>query len=298
MGLDVYLYHCVDHETRRKVEADYEVQHEGLYEVVDWEKLRANREAQRDDKTIPHPEAEVAYETAKAKENALKERLKYDEQETRVERKSEKHPDHMFEIGYYRSSYNSGGINSVLRRLGCGSLYYVFFGDENPKERYEVIFTKAQWEEALKRAKEILAKLREEQGEKYDVVVQSVRMNPFSNGEHMPRSEAEARAKFLETQKEHGKHNPDVEDGEFSYGFSNIVGEFYQRTDEMNSKLRAAMPGVEKGFDGKPFPCTYLVWEREGALDWYVEAMEVVVESIEWVLAQDDPENYYFHWSG
>lgn len=296
MGLDVYLYRCTDHETRRKVEEEYERGAEGLYEGVDWEQLNANVKAQREDKELPFPEMEVKYEIAKAKKEELKKRLKYDEQETEVKEKSKKHPDHMFEIGYYRSSYNSGGINFILRRLGIGDLYYIFFGEDDNHE-YEVIFDRAGWEEALERAKEVLDKLRAEQGEKYDVVVESVHMNPFSGGDEMPKSEAEAREKFVAACAQHFKHNAHLEEGEFSYGFSNIVGNFYQRKDDCNSRLRAAMPGVMKGIDGKHFPCTYLVWEREGALDWYVQSLEVVVESIEWVLAQEDPENYYFHWS-
>src|SRR5690348_14525919 len=40
-----------------------------------------------------------------------------------IENNSAQFPEHMFKIGYFRSSYNSGGINSVLRGYGIPDLY-------------------------------------------------------------------------------------------------------------------------------------------------------------------------------
>ncbi len=47
---------------------------------------------------------------------------------------------------------------------------------------------------------------------------------------------------------------------------------------------------------GADMPCTYLVYEA-GDMDWYKQALEIVVEMIEWVLGQPDPSKFYLHWS-
>jgi hypothetical protein len=59
-------------------------------------------------------------------------------------------------------------------------------------------------------------------------------------------------------------------------------------------KLVAAIAGI--GFGNRP--TTYLVYDNEGGFDWYVQALEVVIETCEWVLGQGDPGNYRLVWSG
>lgn len=42
--------------------------------------------------------------------------------------------------------------------------------------------------------------------------------------------------------------------------------------------------------------CTYCVYEA--ALEFYTQALEIVIETIDYVLAQDNVDEYYLHWSG
>jgi len=51
--------------------------------------------------------------------------------------------------------------------------------------------------------------------------------------------------------------------------------------------VRAVIPGKED---------IYIV-HKDSGLGWYVEALEIVVETIEYVLNQPDPETYYLVWS-
>ena len=126
----------------------------------------------------------------------------------KIEQDSKKHPEHMFKIGYFRSSYNGGGINSVLDSLGFGGLYWIF----DNKDQYEFA---PDWEKSLKRVREVLDKFRE----------------------------------F--TDSDIGKYRVATCDS--------VDGEQYQ---------------------------------------WYIDALEVVEETILYVLKQDDSDDYYFHWSG
>jgi hypothetical protein len=48
---------------------------------------------------------------------------------------------------------------------------------------------------------------------------------------------------------------------------------------------------------------TYLVCasdepEKKIEDDWYLQALEVLLESCDWILAKPDPQSYYVHWSG
>ena len=41
-----------------------------------------------------------------------------------------------------------------------------------------------------------------------------------------------------------------------------------------------------------------IVYDSPSQLDWYVKALEIVVETCDYVLAKSDPECYFLHWSG
>lgn len=56
-------------------------------------------------------------------------------------------PEHYFKIGYFRSSYNRGGINSVLANLEIPGLYEIF--DVGDDHGYEIT---VDWDDALTRA--------------------------------------------------------------------------------------------------------------------------------------------------
>ena len=64
------------------------------------------------------------------------------------------YPDHLFKIGYFRSSYNPSGLNNVLGKLGVDDLYGIF---DCPGEGKIV----PDWEESKATAVATLTKLHE-----------------------------------------------------------------------------------------------------------------------------------------
>jgi hypothetical protein len=75
--------------------------------------------------------------------------------------------------------------------------------------------------------------------------------------------------------------------------YSSAEGHFYIK-DPL--EVLAMIPG-ETDILGKQ-PCVYMVYREVEKYRWYIEALKIVVETIDHVLAQPDPENYVFHWSG
>lgn len=190
----------------------------------------------------------------------------------RIELDSKIHPDNMFKIGYLRSSYNSGGINSVLKRIGCPDLYDIF----EPGDSYHVT---VDWAQAQARAQVALDRLREYmKGEMaaYDVIE--------VNGYDPVGSKEEA----LELLKKELGHK-----SAFKGGYSNRAGDWFPE----GMQIVGAVPG-RPNFMGSP---TYYLFtktdEPGGNFKWYYDALEVTKEMIDYVLAQPDPDNYFLSWS-
>lgn len=186
MGLDVYLYRYENHEAQKAAEAKYEELTAGIWsdgglrdklvaeklaEQTEEEKQAAEQRWLAKRATSPFPSLNPAdvktdpynfltEENQKAVQDAIRAfeqkaqeetgTGKYGESGEKIEMKSRLHPNHYCEIGYLRSSYNSGGLNSVLRNvLGEDrDLYYIF----QPNNEYEF---RPDWKAALGRAKEI-----------------------------------------------------------------------------------------------------------------------------------------------
>jgi len=197
-----------------------------------------------------------------------------------IERDSAKHPKHMFKIGYFRSSYNETGFNHVASDVGCPGLYEIF-GVE--RDNYYVL---PNWKLAIERAREAQAKLKafvEANG--------SLSVSRISHMAHpkTPGCSEDAMRLFLETKAQHEKEGA-------KFDFSNIAGLFH-----VNEPLTvlAAIPGFAFHND----QCTYLIVKDKGDFEWYLEALDVVAETCEWVLAEmAKPANtkavYALHWSG
>ena len=283
MGLDVYLYHKgPEHAEWRKKEQQYEEESEANWKAVGgYEKAT---EAQK--------------KKVSAKNDALCKKLGLgkwggmpEEGEEKIEMDSKTYPECYCKIGYFRSSYNSGGMNSVLENLGVPNLYDIFpHGDE-----YEVV---PDWElakEVVAQAREQLKGICESDYGKYMAVEAEVR-NPFDkDGDPdrvRPTCEKEAMDLFVEQLEIHKPK--DGEEGGMSFdSYSNWVGSFFLK----GWKLFGHMGGKKNSFRGE-VPVVYLIMENEENYQYYQEALFVVEETIDYVLAQDDPENYYFHWSG
>lgn len=203
-----------------------------------------------------------------------------------VEMNSELYPEHMFKIGYFRSSYNDGGINRVLKRVGVQGLYEIFphFDDDEfrPDWKYSLVVVKniiKQYEKYLK------TEISE-----YNII--HVSKNCFNDDSSLPQSEQQALTIFEKELESHKKYKTDEAMGD---GYSSKEGLFYLN----GLKIRAVIPGIENIL-GKQ-PCSYVVikpeYDKTDSRYWYLHALEIVKETIEWVLTQADIDKYYLSWS-
>jgi len=198
----------------------------------------------------------------------------------KIEIDSTKYSEHYFKIGYFRSSYNGGGINNVARRVGLGDLYDIF----EPNDRYRFV---PDWNAAFGRAKTWLAAWIEQDGRRRGVDVLIAEHNPFCDPSQSPPSENAALELYL---RERDRRS----DG----WYGSREGEFFMSDPP---RVRALIPGIHNSFAG-PRPCVYVVYERdkndkENDEDWYTQAIEIVIETIEFVLSQPNPQQYALHWS-
>lgn len=276
MGLDVYLGKSKDLEAANALEEQYE---ERSSEV--W------KEAGEYDNLTDEQKKEIRERTKKlAVSMGLDEDggspLKIDVEE----KNSEKYPDHYFKIGYFRSSYNDGGVNRVCERYGLPyDLYSIF----EPNDEY---YVKPDWNKALERVNEQLVafeKLMTTRKSKLGVIKVDT-INPFMGDLHSISSEEEALNSFLKVEETHKERGSDME------SFSNQDGDFFLD----GIKCLAMIKGRSESFTGRTHPAVYMIYEREGeedSLAWYMHAFEIVKETIEFILAQEDSQDYYLRWS-
>lgn len=187
---------------------------------------------------------------------------------------STQYPDHHFKVGYFRSSYNDGGINSVGRRLGLPGLYEIF----DPGDDYEFA---PDWSGCKERANSVLAQWRAKASELGDLSVRAFDGNPFI----VPtiHSESEAMAVYQKT----------IARGSSFDAYE--TGEGFFTKDPL--QVLAVIQGTKERL-GRPAPCQYLIVRDPGAYEFYIHALEIVLETINYVLSQPDPEKYILHWSG
>lgn len=261
MGLDVYLYRYEDYDATIAAEQEAEAfsaatwAAAGEYEKLSQEQKDATRAAVRD------RNAAVGLDEW-GDDKARKQKIEID---------SAKYPEHYFKIGYFRSSYNAGGINSVCRDLGINDLYSVF----QPGEEYQF---RPDWKLARECAVEALRKLQ---------AAPKLRVETVSNILATPTTTAAEALSIAAVQMEQQKQRP--RDDDFS-SYSNRDGYFYLK----GFTIVAAIPGMH--FNS---PCTHLVYAADDELKWYEQAFEIVIETIDYVLAQPEGERsqYVLHWS-
>ncbi len=260
MGLDVYLYRYDDFEaTRAAEEAAEQFSEQSWEQVAPGVKYEELTEGQK--------------EQARA---AVKERNEaagldeWGDDKTRkheIELPSAKHPEHYFKIGYFRSSYNSGGFNHITR-AAIGMELGDVFGNSD-----EYIIA-PDWTLARDVAVELHRKLSVAPRLRVD----TISAVPLFMEGAPTATEADA-IRVTQSQRErknaHGAYM--CREGNFYLDGFKIIG---------------AIPGVQ--FNQ---PCVHLVYEDE-EFDWYIQAAEIVIETIDWVLAQPDREKYRLHWSG
>lgn len=205
---------------------------------------------------------------------------------TQIEEDSAKHPKHLFKVGYFRSSYNGGGLNRVLKNLGVPDLYDIFAVTE------EGYYVKPNWVESLMRAEEAITKFDEAIALNGSVQVAEEWF--FDWWKQGPSNGEEAMKVYLAELAEKKKAN--------NFGFcaySNQKGLFYL---DAPLKVKAIIKGhsafnLKKGA-GKE-PAVYVIFEEDSS--WYRQALEIVVETCQYVLENDGTlekgEEFCLHWS-
>lgn len=260
MGLDIYLYKNPDLAESQRKRQEYEERTNKLWE--DAGEYQSLTDEQKD--SIRDQSKAIALELGL---NEYGE----DSNDIRVEEPSKVvAEEHYFKIGYFRSSYNSGGIQRILRNFGLNDLNWVF---NNPESTYEFV---PDWNQALSRIDQLIEDFSKVGGYRVDAVSDNMFKEPDV------RSEAQALSAFLEeTARERvTEHN-----------YSNAKGEFFLAEP---LKVLALIPGTQTVLGERK--CVYVITESDNT--WYSQALQIVKETIEFVLSQDDKEQYYLHWSG
>jgi hypothetical protein len=198
----------------------------------------------------------------------------------------ERPEDHIFEIGYFRSSYNNSGINHLSDIHGFPGLYAIF----PEAESHDAYYVPVHWQAALNRvvsAQDMIRDIMRERPE--NVYVLSVTPNIFMEPPNV-RSEADALEIFYEQARQWK-----TRDRMFGTGYTNRDGQF----DSEGLKVKALIPGIDTTFRTER-PCTYVVVEYSKDFDplaWCLDAYHMVELTIRWVLEQDKPETYRLAWS-
>lgn len=258
MGLDIYLYRYDNFRDTREREELYQDYSNKLWEDAgEYDSLSEEQKNELREKEKEFAKSLGLDEWGTDKINCEK-----------IEMDHPDYPEHYFKIGYFRSSYNSGGIQRILKNLGVDGLDYIFLANDSS---YHV---KPDWDNALIRCEGVLNQFKEKGAYR----VNAVSGNIFR--ESNIKSEKDALSVFLEELSKSSEG-----------GYSNANGEFYQGEP---IKVLAMIPGKTKIFNERD--CVYVITESDNS--WYVQALEIVRDTIKYVLSQENKEQYYLHWSG
>jgi len=182
------------------------------------------------------------------------------------------YPDHLFKIGYFRSSYNESGFNSVMENLGLPTLYDIF---SNGANEYYVL---PDWKQSKSRAKAAIEKMK-----KFLQTEMAKYRLTFIHSTNEINSRKEAWEIFKREIKLHEYNRT---------SYSNKNGTFFLR-----ETLRVR--GIIRGKEFSSFEGVYIIYDaRKDDYLWYLHALEIVKETIDWVLNQKDISKYVLHWSG
>lgn len=276
MGLDIYLYRYKNFEDSQKREQEYESRSEEVWNSMG-KKYDNMPEEERDKCRIKT--------AAIAKELKLGEWGTDDRNRKKIEIDSKKYPEHLFKIGYFRSSYNNSGFNSVVKKFIGKDLYDIF----DPGDRYQF---QPNWKQSLDRAVKLLEQFKanlKPLGKMYSV--EGYTINDFINGNSIPTSE-EAALKLFRAEVERWAENKKGDKHSFD-NYSNRAGNFHFGEP---LKVLGIIPGrVKQLLSSSTQSGVYVIYEADS--DWYRQAIEVVIEAINWVLKQPDHDKYYLHWS-
>jgi hypothetical protein len=265
MGLDINLYHYDNYEETQTKETTYELLLESL-----WKKLFNDRPyndiSEEEGDTYRFQKDVLKFEVGVPLPGELSD---YEQ----VNLNSNLYPNHYFQIGYFRSSYNGSGINSKLTNWINEDLYSIF-----SKESEDYVF-RPDWTEVRSKTLEVLEKLKtyfKENGA-YDVF----KFQSYFKNSNIT-DEASALENFLTETKR----------GAFSSEYSNRFGDFF--LGEKPLQVRALIQGEDNLFNR----CVYVVTDSlPENTTFYSQGLEIIIETCDYVLKQPDQDKYYLHWS-
>lgn len=192
-----------------------------------------------------------------------------DEVETRIELPSGKYPEHMFKIGYFRSSYNDSGVNNILRQITGEDLYDVF----NPNDEYRIY---PDWEEARSKTIELLEKMLDFSKNNGELFIQKIYKSPT-------RELGQKEVMDIVLKEKNAAHTfPCYSNPYGLFSFDKPL-QVVAIIDTKNIIYIATKGDIDNCPD-----------EGNG---WYIQALQIVLETIDYVLEQPDKEEYFFHWS-
>lgn len=296
MGLDVYLKVCDDWEDSIARTDEYERLSEENYATA---KREVGLEGV-DYNDMTKEQRDEYFGRAGELNEPLRERLGLEEYgedpglrsaEIPNDFKGFVHPgreEHIFELGYFRSSYNGSGINNLAGAHGFPSLYDLFPEANNHDEYYLA----PDWEQALARTESAIERLKQIMAERPDNVrVTEVSMNAFIGPPEVNSEEDALKIYYGEAEKWKGQEA----DPWFGSGYTNRDGMF----DSEGVRVKGVIPGFRE-FMGNKIPCTYVIIENDeyDPISWCLKAYEMVKLTIEYVLEQEDTSKFRLAWSG
>lgn len=278
MGLDIYVRKCADLALAKAAEAAAEAEVNAAWGAAGkYETLTEAQRAEVREKT----KGIYALHGCTGKWDRHASIVELDEKPSTID------PTHMFTLGYFRSSYNEGGIERVMGNLGLPGLHEIFDANRSGDD------FAPDWDASLARVNSAI--------EGYSAHLNSD-AGRFSVSEIRPifdRGVTSEKAALEMFMQERGQ-----ERGEEFDAFSNAHGNFWLK----GIKVHAV---ITKTYERPPAgnlilqliggPAVYVVYEKEreaGKEDWYLTALRIVRESIEFVLAQPDKQHFYLVWSG
>lgn len=235
MGLDIYLRKCADLDAAIAAEKASEEEITALWEAVGG--YSAATEEQKNEIIAKAEEVATKHGVNGrwGKHSSIQE---FDEAASKI------YPDHKFKIGYYRSSYNDGGIERVMRKIGLPGLHEIF----EPGEEYNF---KPNWDEAL------------------------TRVNAAITGYEAHLAGPAGKFCVSEIRPLWG----------FGAADEKAALDLFMEQLDTHKDSKGGCDHYSKDQDG------------DGKEDWYLSALKIVRESIEYVIAQPDRQHFYLVWS-
>ena len=192
---------------------------------------------------------------------------------------SEKFPKHEFKLGYFHSDYSENGFDSVLRlRTGLG-LKYIFFGSMSAELKPS---SKPNWTTVLKNTNYVIGQLQRTI-EDYGWFTIKIIPTPVHNPSGFISSK-QAFDYFVTKNAIFGK-NKDMS------WITSKEGKLFLKN---RPNVAAILSGVSEIDDT---PVAYAIFEA--SLDqskYYFEGLEIIKETAEYILKQEDPSIYEVHW--